>query len=250
MRAALARLPEEQSRAVVLAGLLGYTAREVGEIEDIPLGTAKTRIRTALLRLRAALVSEERHGMTNVSALSCAEVRELAPELALGILGGAERAEVVLHVNGCARCQAYVAELTEAADAIPQLAPEAEPPAGFERRVLHRLGEARAPHPAPLDRGRRRRRRRPPIIVSITVVRVIESERHATSQQPGTTPTIAAKPVAVSMQLTGALALPAGWAYVMRRPRRRGLGRLRDRVRVGTRCRSSRPTGVPRTSGP
>jgi len=60
LRAALARLPEEQSRAVVLAGLLGYTAREVGEIEDIPLGTAKTRIRTALLRLRAALVSEER----------------------------------------------------------------------------------------------------------------------------------------------------------------------------------------------
>jgi RNA polymerase sigma-70 factor (ECF subfamily) len=57
---ALARLPEEQSRAVVLAGLLGYTAREVGEIEDIPLGTAKTRIRTALLRLRAALVTEER----------------------------------------------------------------------------------------------------------------------------------------------------------------------------------------------
>src|SRR4051812_22006633 len=60
LRAALAELPAEQSRAVVLAGLLGYTAREVGEIEDIPLGTAKTRIRTALLRLRAALVSEER----------------------------------------------------------------------------------------------------------------------------------------------------------------------------------------------
>jgi RNA polymerase sigma-70 factor (ECF subfamily) len=59
LRAALARLPEEQSRAVVLAGLLGYTAREVGEIEDIPLGTAKTRIRTALLRLRTALVTEE-----------------------------------------------------------------------------------------------------------------------------------------------------------------------------------------------
>ena len=64
--------------------------------------------------------------------LTCAEVRELAPELALGILGGAERAEVVLHVNGCARCQAYVAELTEAADALPLLVPEVEPPAGFE----------------------------------------------------------------------------------------------------------------------
>ncbi len=54
-----------------------------------------------------------------MSALTCSEVRELAPELALGILGGAERAEVLLHVNGCARCQAYVAELTEAADAHP-----------------------------------------------------------------------------------------------------------------------------------
>jgi len=60
LRAALARLPEEQRRAIVLAGLLGYTAREIGEIEDIPLGTAKTRIRTALQRLRLALVSEER----------------------------------------------------------------------------------------------------------------------------------------------------------------------------------------------
>ena len=58
--AAMARLPEEQCRAIVLAGLFGYTAREIGEIEDIPLGTAKTRIRTALQRLRLALVSEER----------------------------------------------------------------------------------------------------------------------------------------------------------------------------------------------
>jgi RNA polymerase sigma-70 factor (ECF subfamily) len=60
LRQALAKLPEEQCRAIVLSGLLGYTAREVGEIEDIPLGTAKTRIRTALIRLRTALVSEER----------------------------------------------------------------------------------------------------------------------------------------------------------------------------------------------
>ena len=79
--------------------------------------------------------------MSDVSAMSCAQVRELAPELALGILSGAERAEVLLHVNGCARCQAYVAELTEAADVIPQLAPEAEPPLGFEGRVLRRLDE-------------------------------------------------------------------------------------------------------------
>ena len=58
LRAALSQLPDDQSRAIVLSGLLGYTAREVGEVEGIPLGTAKTRIRTALIRLRAALVEE------------------------------------------------------------------------------------------------------------------------------------------------------------------------------------------------
>lgn len=56
--AALARLPEEQRRALVMAGLLGHTAREVSEAEGIPLGTAKTRIRTGLLRLRSALTEE------------------------------------------------------------------------------------------------------------------------------------------------------------------------------------------------
>ena len=59
LHAALAQLPEEQRRAIVLAGLLGHSAREVGELEGIPLGTAKTRIRTALMRLRTALVAEE-----------------------------------------------------------------------------------------------------------------------------------------------------------------------------------------------
>ena len=37
--------PAEQRRALLLAALFGFTAREIGEIEHIPLGTAKTRIR-------------------------------------------------------------------------------------------------------------------------------------------------------------------------------------------------------------
>lgn len=48
----------EQARAVVLAVLGGCTAAEVGEREGIPLGTAKTRIRTGLRRLRATMEAD------------------------------------------------------------------------------------------------------------------------------------------------------------------------------------------------
>jgi RNA polymerase sigma-70 factor (ECF subfamily) len=54
LRQALAELPGDQRRALLLASLFGYTAREIGEIERIPLGTAKTRIRTATLKLTEA----------------------------------------------------------------------------------------------------------------------------------------------------------------------------------------------------
>lgn len=54
-------LPVDQARAVALAVIGGCTALEVAERENIPVGTAKTRIRIGLHRLRDAL-KEERHG--------------------------------------------------------------------------------------------------------------------------------------------------------------------------------------------
>lgn len=48
----LHHLAPEQARAVVLAVLGGCTGAEVADREGIPLGTAKTRIRTGLHRLR------------------------------------------------------------------------------------------------------------------------------------------------------------------------------------------------------
>lgn len=60
--ARLQALPEEQARAVALAVLGGCTAAEVGRHENIPLGTAKTRIRTGLRRLRETLKEESRDG--------------------------------------------------------------------------------------------------------------------------------------------------------------------------------------------
>lgn len=60
LRKAIARLPPEQARALVLAGIHGMTAREIGEWEGVPLGTAKTRIRTAMLKVRALMSGGER----------------------------------------------------------------------------------------------------------------------------------------------------------------------------------------------
>jgi RNA polymerase sigma-70 factor (ECF subfamily) len=55
----LRRLPDEQRRALLLAAFYGYTAREISEAEKVPLGTAKTRIRSAMLKLRAERVGAE-----------------------------------------------------------------------------------------------------------------------------------------------------------------------------------------------
>jgi RNA polymerase sigma-70 factor (ECF subfamily) len=59
LRAALNGLSEEQRRAVVLSRAWGLTGREIAEREQIPVGTAKTRIHFALVRLRAALANEQ-----------------------------------------------------------------------------------------------------------------------------------------------------------------------------------------------
>jgi RNA polymerase sigma factor (sigma-70 family) len=61
LRHALAILPAEQRRALLLAAYFGRTAAEIAELEAVPLGTVKTRIRTAMHRLRNRMeVADER----------------------------------------------------------------------------------------------------------------------------------------------------------------------------------------------
>jgi RNA polymerase sigma-70 factor (ECF subfamily) len=57
LRAALHALPLGQARAVLLAAVHGYTAQEIAQQEHVPLGTAKTRLRAAVGKLRDRLVT-------------------------------------------------------------------------------------------------------------------------------------------------------------------------------------------------
>lgn len=55
VRGAVAGLTEVQREAVELAFFGGYTHTEVATMLDVPVGTAKTRIRDGLIRLRDAM---------------------------------------------------------------------------------------------------------------------------------------------------------------------------------------------------
>lgn len=55
VRAALRALPREQKLALVQASFYGRTAREISEAEGVPIGTVKTRIRNAVMKLRSNL---------------------------------------------------------------------------------------------------------------------------------------------------------------------------------------------------
>ena len=104
--------------------------------------------------------------MSERNDMTCAELADVAAELALGVLTGRERAAAVAHLDTCEDCREEVRLLMGAGEQLLELLPPAEPPAGFETRVLDRLGlAAPAPrgHAELLQPGRagRQSRRRP-----------------------------------------------------------------------------------------
>jgi hypothetical protein len=86
--------------------------------------------------------------------MDCAQLSDAAPELALGILPGDERAAALVHLDDCPRCRREVNSLAGLTDQLLLLAPRSEPSAGFEERVLASL----PPTPTVLRPERRRRR--------------------------------------------------------------------------------------------
>jgi hypothetical protein len=88
--------------------------------------------------------------MSENSEMTCAELADMAAELALGVLTGRERAMAVAHLDSCDACQEDVRQLMATGERLIELLPPAEPPIGFETRVLARLGLPAPPSQAPL----------------------------------------------------------------------------------------------------
>jgi hypothetical protein len=74
-----------------------------------------------------------------VTTGACDEFRDVAPDLALGLLSGDERGAAISHVATCASCRHHLEGLVQVADDLLLLAPSVEPEIGFESRVMTRL---------------------------------------------------------------------------------------------------------------
>ncbi len=68
--------------------------------------------------------------------MTCDEFQAQSAELALGVLDGRDRSDALAHTDHCLACRHHLMEMGDLADQLFELAPEAEPPAGFETRVL------------------------------------------------------------------------------------------------------------------
>jgi hypothetical protein len=89
--------------------------------------------------------------MSELNEMGCREFSDVAAELALGVLTGRERAQALAHLDHCVSCREEVRQLTATGEGLLGLLPSVEPPAGFEARVMDRLGIA-APAPTPASR--------------------------------------------------------------------------------------------------
>jgi hypothetical protein len=99
-----------------------------------------------------------------MNEMTCEEFRQLDAEVALGVTDARDRTAGVAHLDHCPSCRRELRQLSDLADALAVLSPAVEPPAGFESRLLARLGEEEQPAP------RRVLHRRPLLVAAAAVL--------------------------------------------------------------------------------
>jgi anti-sigma-K factor RskA len=101
--------------------------------------------------------------------MDCDDLAEVATELALGVLTGRERAHAIVHLDRCDACREHVRNLAVTEEELLALLPGHEPPAGFETRVIGRLGSGRG---GSAGRHRRRPSRRPRWMLAVAAAAI------------------------------------------------------------------------------
>lgn len=152
LKEALARLSPERRTVIDQIFYEGLAKPEIAQRLGIPTGTVSSRTFHALRQLRAMLTqthapragarpepARARGGKSVGDEPNCRQYRELAAELALGILPASRRRIAQRHLDRCSRCVAITRELTRTVERLLELVPPTQPPAGFEQRVLAAL---------------------------------------------------------------------------------------------------------------
>ena len=114
--------------------------------------------------------------------LSCPQCQERAPELALGVLEGRDRAETLAHLEQCGRCQDRVADLARTACLVVDLLPESDPPHGFDERVLAALAQ---PAITPCAHPSSTSRQRIPVAAAVLAAALLAGGGVSASADPG-----------------------------------------------------------------
>jgi hypothetical protein len=76
--------------------------------------------------------------------VDCSEAASMLDELALDVLPGDRRAELLAHVDQCPNCRHVLDQLSETADALLLGGPATTPAAGFDDRVLANIAGSRS----------------------------------------------------------------------------------------------------------
>lgn len=79
--------------------------------------------------------------------ITCEMFEADAAELSVGTIDEPHRTDLLEHASTCPSCREVLDEVTDLADRLLLLAPEAEPPAGFESRALASLPRPSPPAP-------------------------------------------------------------------------------------------------------
>lgn len=108
VRRAISELPDAQRRALVMKHYGGYNYEDIAAHMGCPLGTAKSRVSSALRRLREALAVPREE----IAVVKCADLAERTlMDFVYGRMPDPERKRVEEHLAGCESCRDRVGEV-------------------------------------------------------------------------------------------------------------------------------------------